>query len=118
MRVLVCGDRNWSHKAIIQKILSSIKPDVVIEGEARGADSMAREVAESLEIVVEKYPANWEKYGKSAGMVRNTQMLKEGKPDLVLAFHDDIENSKGTKNMVAQARKAGIETVIIRSFSE
>ena len=40
-------------------------------------------------------------------------MLNEGNPDLILAFHNDIENSKGTKNMVMQAKKRGIKTIVI-----
>ena len=115
MRVLVCGDRNWTDIEVIRQKLISI-PDisVVIEGEARGADRIARQVAEELNIPVEKFPANWDKYGKAAGPIRNQQMLDEGKPDLVLAFHNDLENSKGTKDMVIRADKAGVETVVIK----
>lgn len=46
--------------------------------------------------------------------IRNKQMLDEGKPDLVLAFHTDIENSKGTKNMIYQAKKRGIKVILIK----
>jgi len=41
-------------------------------------------------------------------------MLDEGKPDLVLAFHTDIKNSKGTKNMIQQAEKRGIKVILIK----
>jgi hypothetical protein len=86
------------------------KIDVVIEGEARGADTMGRLAAEDFGIPVLKFPANWGVYGKVAGPIRNRQMLSEGRPDLVLAFHNDIANSRGTKDMVKAAMKAGIET--------
>lgn len=85
-----------------------LNPAVVIEGEALGADTLAREAAEYFGIEVERYPANWTLYGRAAGPIRNNQMLTEGKPDLVVAFHHDIEHSKGTKNMVKQAKALGI----------
>ena len=112
MRLLVCGDRNWWDALTIRTELFSRMPSVVIEGEARGADTIAREEAESLGIPVEKYPADWEKHGRAAGPIRNKQMIDEGKPDFVLAFHDDYENSRGTRNMVSQAQDRGIPTTV------
>jgi hypothetical protein len=115
MRILICGDRNWND---LQKVYDTLKeyPNVeyVIEGEARGADTCGKIAAEMLDIPVLKFPADWTKYGKSAGPIRNHQMLIEGKPDLILAFHDDILNSKGTKNMVTQALKSLITARIIK----
>ncbi len=110
MRILITGDRNWTDKDKIRAMLSSV-PDVeeVIEGEARGADTLGKEVAQELEIPVESYPADWSKYHKAAGHIRNQQMLDEGKPNLVLAFHSHIEQSRGTADMIRRAKKAGIE---------
>lgn len=112
MRLLVCGDRNWVDDESIKEAIVRLNPSVVIHGNARGADSLAGEAANSLGITVEVYPAQWETYGRAAGPIRNRQMLVDGKPDKVLAFHDDIEKSKGTKNMVKQAEKAGIDVTI------
>jgi len=50
------------------------------------------------------FPADWGKYSKSAGYIRNKQMLAEGKPDLVVAF----PGGKGTANMVKLAKLANI----------
>ncbi len=61
---------------------------------------------------VEAYPAEWARYHHAAGPIRNKQMLTEGKPDLVIAFHNDIEKSKGSKNMVALAKKHDIPTIV------
>ena len=58
-----------------------------------------------------KFPADWNKYGKAAGVLRNQQMLDEGHPDLVVYFHKDIENSKGTKDMIIRAIDANIRTI-------
>ena len=113
MRVLVCGDRDWKSHKIIKEYLRFLKPEVVIEGECRGADLIAKEVARELGIPIAAYPAMWSKHGKAAGHVRNQQMLKEGKPDLVLAFHSDIEESFGTADMLAKAEAAGIDYVLV-----
>ena len=109
-RLLVCGDRNWQDKEYIRAFIKRINPDVIIEGEARGADTFARQIAEEMDIKVMSFPADWERYGRSAGPIRNKRMLDEGKPDLVLAFHADIEHSKGTADMIRQARARGIQT--------
>lgn len=116
MRLLICGDRNWSDSDLIyEQFLKLVKlPDVVIEGEARGADALGRNCALALKIPVSPYPALWDVYGKGAGPIRNQQMLDEGKPTHVWAFHDDIENSKGTKDMVTRARAAGL---VVEVFS-
>lgn len=115
MRLLVCGDRNWTSVESVLSQIELLNPSLIIEGEARGADSIAREVAIHLGIPVLKFPADWSKHGKAAGPIRNAQMLKEGRPDFVLAFHHNIEESKGTKNMIMIAEKAGIPTKVITS---
>lgn len=61
MRVLISGDREWDDKGRIREYLQS-RPDVVtcvIEGEARGADRLARIVAMELGIKVQSVPADW-----------------------------------------------------------
>ena len=113
MLILVCGDRNWNDAIPINNALLQYdaKVDIIIHGGARGADSIAGYVAKQLGFQVRVFPANWDLYGRAAGPIRNRQMLNE-KPDLVLAFHSDIERSKGTKNMVMIARKAGVRVEV------
>lgn len=87
----------------------------LIEGCARGADRMAEEWARSRGIIQREkdhFPAEWNKYNLAAGGIRNSQMLKEGKPDMVLAFHRTLNQSKGTADMVRKARAAGIPTFV------
>jgi len=116
MRVLVCGDRNECRKAYIYDQIRTLPRDtVIIEGGARGVDTIARQVAESLGLKIEEYRANWRKHGKAAGPIRNFEMLTEGKPDEVWAFHADIEASKGTKHMVKIAKQAGVPVKIFQS---
>jgi hypothetical protein len=88
------------------------KNTTIIHGDARGADSLAGGLAKLLGMFVIPVTAKWDIYGKAAGPIRNRQMLALG-PDLVLAFHNDIENSLGTKNMVTIARKQGVFTEVI-----
>ncbi len=64
-----------------------------------------------LGYTVHPHPANWDQYHRAAGPLRNREMLKEA-PDIVLAFHDDLSQSKGTRDMVNQALKAGVPTII------
>jgi len=105
----VCGSRDWDDYKTIKNFLKTLPPDtVVIEGGARGADKIAKECAQQLGYKVEEYKAMWDIFGKGAGPIRNTMMIMKGKPDIVVAFHNDLENSKGTKDMIKQAKHHGI----------
>lgn len=82
---------------------------VIIHGGATGADNAAGNFACMNFCIEEVFPANWQKYNKAAGFVRNKKMLVEGKPDLVVAF----PGGKGTANMVKLARAAGVKVMEI-----
>ena len=116
MRVLCCGDRNWKDTELIRHALTGIGMyPIIIEGECEGADLLARNVAEQIGFEVVPFPAQWARYGRSAGPIRNQQMLDEGKPDLVIAFHDNlIGRSRGTKDMVLRAVLAGVPVKVVR----
>jgi hypothetical protein len=79
----------------------------IISGAARGADSAAADWSVLNLCPGKEYPADWDTHGRAAGYIRNKQMLKEGKPDLVVAF----PGGKGTANMVKLARDAGVEVI-------
>ena len=111
-RILICGDRNYQDWIKVQEYLDTIsRTTIIIHGGARGADSLAGNLATSLKMKVIKFPADWDKYGKAAGVLRNQQMLDEGHPDLVVYFHKDIENSKGTRDMLKRATDSGIRII-------
>lgn len=113
MRLLICGDRDYNHAAWVGYTIDHLAPTMVIEGEARGADTIARQEAERRDIPVLRFPADWRKFGRAAGPIRNQQMLDEGEPDLVIAFHDDICHSAGTADMLCRAEDAGIPYTLI-----
>lgn len=129
MFVIVCGDRNWTDVERIESVLEELHEDVnelaVIEGGAKGADRAAWQWAARNRkngVGWIHCPANWETYGRAAGPRRNQEMLdyllqarQQGHAIEVLAFHDDLENSRGTKDMVSRARRAGVTVVVYAS---
>jgi hypothetical protein len=115
MRILVCGGRDftdfeWMNFKLSQWIdfqpKEVVYPLTIIHGGARGADSLAGYWAKKFGYACEEYPADWNRYGKRAGPIRNAQMIREGKPDVVIAF----PGGAGTMNMISQAVRAGIPT--------
>ena len=120
MRVLVCGGRFFVDWKFLNYWLTnrfyqfketsdnfgdwSFGDLTIIQGCAKGADTLARRWAADNGIPFEDYPADWDKYGKRAGFIRNKQMLDEGKPDLVVAF----PGGKGTEMMCRIAKEAGV----------
>jgi len=80
---------------------------ILIHGGAPGADTLAGQIGVELGFIIECHPAEWDKYGKAAGPKRNIEML-EREPDLVLAFHKDLNESRGTAHTVREAFKRGM----------
>lgn len=117
MRILVCGTRTWKDavgiKEALDEALDTLKPGdtlTIIEGGAKGADQLAGGWAEAradIGVLHKCFPADWDKFGKRAGYIRNVQMLQEGEPDLVIAFWDG--KSKGTGMMIALAEAWGVK---------
>lgn len=118
-RVLICGDREWWDERPIRELLLSLPRDsLIITGGCRGADRIANEIAESMGFATKVEDAKWDEYAnmgirRAAGPIRNRKMLADFKPDVVYAFHNDIEHSKGTKDMVEISRRKGVLVEII-----
>lgn len=115
LRVLVTGARDYPHKWKVWTILSVVQssqsqPLIIIEGKCHkgGADLWAEQWAQA-HVPIENsldFPADWKRYKKAAGVIRNQQMLDEGEPDIVLAFGG--KDGVGTNDMVGRAKLAGI----------
>ena len=107
-RILVCGGRDFRSFAFVDRHLRLVHEkhgiSVVIEGDADGADRLAKRWAIMMGIPVETYPADWSGLGRRAGPIRNRRMLDEGKPDAVVAF----PGGDGTRDMVNVARNKGV----------
>ncbi len=115
MKILVTGSRGWTNRSLIANELLSREPTMVVEGGAKGADRITRQIAEDNGIEVREYPADWGTHRKAAGVIRNQQMLEEESPDLVLAFWDG--ESPGTLHMINLAREWEFHTIVITEKS-
>lgn len=100
-RVIIAGGRDFADYGLLSRtmdnLLSSVYDDVIVVcGKARGADTLGEQYAKERGYLVDYYPADWERYGKSAGFIRNEQMAQRA--DALVAFWDC--KSRGTKNMI------------------
>jgi len=110
-RVLVCGGRDYDDRARVFAELDALQPiRMVIHGNARGADTLAGIWCRHRSVQEVACPAQWSKFGKRAGPMRNEAMLGHS-PDLVLAF----PGGTGTADMVRRARRAGVRVVEVGS---
>lgn len=108
IRLLACGGREYQNALVVDWVLETIhrehKITMLIHGAARGADTLASQWAIGRGIPTEPYPvtrSDLRRLGKRAGHLRNSRMLLEGRPDVVVAF----PGGPGTTNMVMQARR-------------
>lgn len=128
--ILICGSREWTDAdAIVRELVAhgaNPETDTIIQGEARGADLLGKAAAISLGFTLHRnlfgYKARWDKYGKAAGMFRNTDMQqalivakREGKDTLVLAFTPDLSKSRGTRHMCTISEQAGIPVEVFNA---
>ena len=114
-RILVSGDRNWKNVERIVEVFNSISetykdsPHYLMHGDCQGLDKLAAQEAKKKGWQVLARPANWTLHGKAAGPIRNKEMLIEHQPDLLICFHDNISQSKGTKHMLTEGKKMQIK---------
>jgi hypothetical protein len=118
MKLAIVGSRTFDNKLLEIEYIHLLKTAYetlfgekieVISGGAKGADSLAEKAALVSEIPVKVYKPDWNKYGKSAGYIRNQQIIDVC--DMVLAFWDG--KSKGTKDTIQKAKKAKKPTFIV-----
>jgi len=120
MKILVCGGRDYANASALNQALDAIHREKhvtrLIHGAARGADVLAAAWAASRGIPAHAFPADWARHGKAAGFRRNEAMLREGRPELVVAF----PGGKGTAHMVKIAKATGVpvKQLIVTSSPE
>ena len=116
-RVIIAGTRSFNDYEQLRDSCNSLLSEkqrthtvVIISGTARGADQMGERYARERGYEIRQFPADWEQYGKSAGHIRNAKMADNA--DALIAFWDG--ESKGTKNMIDNARRKGLAVRVIQ----
>jgi YspA, cpYpsA-related SLOG family len=114
MKVIIAGSRNFNNYELLKekcdKILSEQKDVEIVCGMAKGADLLGKQYQEEKGYQLKEFPAEWDKFGKSAGYIRNEEMAKYS--DSLIAFWDG--KSKGTKHMIDLAEKYKLKIRIIK----
>lgn len=118
MRLLITGSRDWTDKDTIESAMLAATWHIdnrhaitVVHGNARGADTLAAQVAAKHGFAIEAHPADWDQHGRGAGAIRNLEMARAG-AHICLAF--PLGESRGTHMMIGMAREAGIPVFIFR----
>lgn len=116
--VIIAGGRDFTDYGLLKSkcdyFFRDKKPTAILCGEARGADSLGKQYAQKHGIPVQSYPAEWNRYGKKAGYIRNKEMAENA--DALVAFWDGA--SKGTKNMIDLAKAKGLPVRIVHYNAE
>lgn len=138
LAILVTGDREYAHERMVFAVLDGLAcmaeveaterghdPKVLlIQGTARGADTMARKWAEARGVDHWDFPAKWHLYGNGAGPIRNNTMVfnlrynVKARRRVCIAFHDHLEKSVGTKHCSTEAARVGIPTFLISRLDQ
>jgi len=117
MRILITGSRDWTDRDAIEAAIVKAARDagatpqgtVIVHGKARGANTIAADIGRRYGCLIEGHRADWDRYGKAAGHLRNGDMVTSG-ADICLAF--PLGESRGTRDCIDQARTAGIPVVV------
>lgn len=109
MKVAVIGSRGFNNYELVKETLSKIKITLIISGSAKGADTLGEQYAKENGIETKIFLPDWEKHGKAAGMLRNTDIINES--EVVIAFWDGT--SKGCADSIEKAKKLNKKLIII-----
>lgn len=110
MKCIIAGSRTIRDYAIVEAAIeaSGFAITQVVSGCARGVDSLGEQWAHQHELLVARFPAEWGRYGKSAGPIRNSAMVQHS--DALIAVWDG--RSAGTKDMIGRANKRGLRVFV------
>lgn len=118
MKVIIAGGRDFNNYDLLKEkcdiILSNQDEVIIVSGRASGADSLGERYAKEKGFKTELFPADWKKYGKSAGYVRNSEMAEVA--ESLIAFWDG--RSRGTKHMIDIAKNKGLKVRIVNYESD
>ena len=102
-RIAVIGSRDFDDYARLESVLEPHLPAVLVSGGAQGADRLAERLAQQHGLTIDVIPADWQRYGRGGGPIRNKQIVESSA--LVIAFWDG--KSRGTRSALAHADKVG-----------
>ena len=112
MKLAIVGSRTFNDYDILKKNITAIfevnKISEIISGGAIGADTLAEIFADEYHIKKTIIKPEWNKYGRGAGLMRNTEIVKQA--DFVFAFY---KKSKGTKDTIEKALKSNTPLFIV-----
>jgi len=112
-RVAVVGSRSFPSPSLVEAFISSLPPGVVVvSGGARGADSFAAAAAAAACLACEVFAADWRRYGRGAGCVRNAALVSAGLALLVAFVSDPSALSSGSADVIKRARAAGVPVLV------
>lgn len=119
--VLITGSRKWTKESVLYDRLNRLEPHLVIHGCASGADTIANDWCESTKTPVARFPADWRRWGRGAGMKRNRQMIHlldalrtAGWDTVVYAFpFPDSIGTKGCMNLAYKAKFPVVRTTFV-----
>ena len=113
MKIIIAGSRNFNDynllKTSCDNLLTQFTNIEIVSGTARGADKLGERYAREKGYDIKEFPANWDKFGKSAGYIRNDEMAQYA--DMLISFWDGT--SRGTKHMIDLANKRSIKVMVI-----
>jgi len=116
VKVIIAGGREYKDYANLRKVcdeifeLNGIEDPEIVSGTARGTDKMGEFYAKQRGFKIRGFPADWNKFGKKAGHIRNGQMARYS--DMLILFWDG--KSRGSKDMLEQATEERLLTHVIR----
>lgn len=128
IRIIVAGGRDFKDNNLLSNTIKEYLEDIdgigiansskqikFVSGTARGADVLGEQFAHTYGYDVIRFPADWDKFGKSAGYKRNAEMAKfaseDGNKGILIAFWDG--KSKGTKHMIDLAKRYGLDVHVV-----
>ncbi len=114
VKIIVAGSRSFDDYKLMEEKLDELirgrKNTEIVSGTAKGADLLGERYARERGFEIKRFPADWDKFGKKAGYLRNEQMAKYA--NACVCFWDG--NSRGTKSMIDLAEKHKLKTFVIR----
>jgi len=115
MRVIIAGSRDFEDyiSLLVAIHLAKFEITEVVWGCARGVDTMGKRWADEHGIPDKPFPADWNKWGKSAGPRRNKQMAEYG--EALIAIYSKPGGTTGTRNMVKQAKAKGLKVFVYKA---